>query len=201
MKKASPPALILASGSPRRRDILAAAGYEFEVVKAPYEEAVRQDAAASQEAVRLAIAKADAAKATRAFFGYPGERIVLAADTLVSIGSVIMGKPIALGDAGSMLKTLSGKTHKVHTGWCVAGDDFETHGVVTSEVRFRELSERDIAWYVSTGEPAGKAGAYAIQGAGVFLVDWVNGSYPNIVGLPLAEIQTVLDPILDNLGC
>jgi septum formation protein len=129
---------------------------------------------------RLAVAKAAAV-------ARHGE-LVIAADTTVEVDGAILGKPLDGVDAARMLRLLSGRVHRVHTGVAVGGRSV----VVTTEVRFAELSEADIAWYVGTGEPVDKAGAYAIQGAGGAFVAGIDGSASNVVGLPLVELIELL---------
>ena len=182
--------LVLASQSPRRRELLASVGIAAEVRPAATDESVRVGEGADEYVRRLAREKA------RAVACSVGE-LVLAADTAVVLGSDILGKPRDEGDARRMLRALSGRTHVVATGvhglaagtW--GGAPRETIGV-SSAVRFVTLSEERIAWYVSTGEPLDKAGAYALQGAGGSLVRGIAGSVSNVVGLPLAETLALL---------
>jgi septum formation protein len=125
----------------------------------------------------------------------PGE-VVLAADTAVIQGEAILGKPLDAGDAARMLRTLSGTRHEVLTAVCVRrngpGEPVEREALVATEVRFRALDDREIAWYVGTGEPLDKAGAYALQGVGGALVEGVSGSVSGVVGLPLGETLALL---------
>jgi len=115
---------------------------------------------------------------------------VIGADTIVLIDDMILGKPGSRGEARSMLKRLSGQTHQVLTGYCIRCKELDRKfsETVTTQVRFKELSDREIEWYIHTDEPFDKAGAYAIQGLGTFLVKSVNGSYTNVVGLPVCEV-------------
>jgi septum formation protein len=184
--------LVLASQSPRRRELLASAGIEAEVRVAAVDEGVRPGERASDYVRRLAREKAEAVPAA------PGE-IVLAADTAVVLADEILGKPLDDEDARRMLRALSGRTHFVVTG--VHGIAVTSTGApprsetvaVSSAVRFMTLSEERIAWYVATGEPRDKAGAYAVQGSGGSLVRGVAGSVSNVVGLPLPETLALLD--------
>src|SRR5690606_19281499 len=132
---------------------------------------------------RLAAAKAGAVERR------PGE-IVVAADTTVVLDGEILGKPDDHGHARRLLRRLAGRTHEVVTGVSVAGRRLSTE-VVTTTVRFAPMTDEDIAWYVATGEPEGKAGAYAIQGAGGMFVEAVEGSVSNVVGLPLHTVRTM----------
>ncbi len=182
--------LVLASRSPRRIELLASAGLCAEVRAADVDESVRPGEGATDYVRRLAREKADAVGAA------PGE-VVLAADTAVVLGDAILGKPRDDDDARRMLRALSGSTHVVLTG--VHGQSLpqgeaprsETIAVSTA-VRFVTLSEERIAWYVATGEPRDKAGAYAVQGAGGSLVRGVAGSVSNVMGLPLPETLALL---------
>jgi septum formation protein len=187
---------ILASASPRRRELLASIGLEFDVVPSHIPE-VRDNRESPEEYVgRLSREKAE-----RIASEHPS-RWVIAADTTVLLGDQLLEKPADDADARRMLATIAGRTHVVYTGvtlrnversWC------ETR-LSESEVRMLPLSESDIAWYVRTGEPADKAGAYAVQGIGAMFIDSIHGSYTNVVGLPLATLfqmlrKAGLDPI------
>ncbi len=178
--------LVLASGSPRRRGILERLGFEFSVRPVDIDESPVGDEAPGDYVLRLARAKAAAA-------ARPGE-LVLAADTIVAAGGEMLGKPRDAGDARLMLRRLSGREHQVHTG--VALCDLERAlqlAVVESvEVRFAALSAQEIDWYVATGEPLDKAGAYGVQGYGALFVEAVRGSYSSVVGLPIATTYQLL---------
>jgi septum formation protein len=183
--------LVLASQSPRRRELLASVGIHAEVRPADTDESVREGEGADVYVRRLAREKARAVPCSE------GE-LVLAADTSVVLGSEILGKPRDEEDARRMLRALSGRTHVVMTGVHglaagVAGSaPREETLAVSSAVRFVTLSEERIDWYVATGEPLDKAGAYALQGAGGSLVRGIAGSVSNIVGLPLSEALALL---------
>ncbi len=150
------------------------------------EEGVAPGLGAEAEARRRARAKADfvAGRSPGAF--------VLAADTVVALDGRILGKPSGGEEALDMLMTLSGRTHRVITAFALLGADFRREGAVTTRVRFREVDEATARRYVGSGEPMGKAGAYAIQGLGGSLVDRVEGSYTNVVGLPIPEALNML---------
>jgi len=180
--------LVLASASPRRRRLLALAGLDFEVVPAEVDESPRPDERPADLVRRLAQAKAEHVGQSR-----PADWI-LAADTLVVLGNLVLGKPRDRAEAARMLARLSGKTHEVLTGYGLFNQALKRGHLdcCRSEVEFRELTARDIEKYLDSGEPLGKAGAYAIQGHGAGLVKRVNGSYTNVVGLPLAEIIELL---------
>jgi len=124
---------------------------------------------------------------------YP-DHWIIGADTIVFVDGTILGKPASHDEARTMLNSLRAKTHQVHTGYCIchkARDRFVS-ACVTTDVSFRNLSAREIDWYIDSGEPFGKAGAYAIQGIGTFLVKRINGSYTSVVGLPVCEVLEYL---------
>lgn len=173
---------ILASASPRRRDLLADAGIDFEVVPADIDESVRDGEAPAEYVERMACEKADAVAAD-----YPG-RGVIAADTSVVLEDRILGKPFSEADAVSMLRSLSGRKHQVMTAFAVvkAGEVYSE--VVVTEVEFCALSDALIRRYVGTGESMDKAGAYGIQGKAAGFVKRIEGSYTNVVGLPVVEV-------------
>ena len=183
--------VVLASQSPRRRELLASVGVSVEVRPSTTDESVLPGEAADAYVRRLAREKAEAVPASE------GE-IVLAADTAVVLGAEILGKPRDDADAARMLRTLSGSTHVVITGVHARvhsrpGEEVRSETIaVSSAVRFVTLSDERIAWYVATGEPLDKAGAYAVQGAGGSLVRGIAGSVSNVVGLPLAETLALL---------
>jgi nucleoside triphosphate pyrophosphatase len=170
--------VVLASASSRRHELLTQIGVRFAVRIPDIDEAPGEGEDPVEYVRRLASAKANSVIAT------PDE-LVIAADTTVDVGSVILGKPLDDRDASSMLRRLSGRTHHVHTGVVVRLRDQEFVEVCTTAVTFVELDDSTVDWYVSTGEPMGKAGAYAIQGAGAALVSHVDGSVSNVIGLPL----------------
>jgi septum formation protein len=180
------PRLVLASQSPRRRDMLEQLGIALEVRPADADESVLPGEAPRDYVARVAREKA------RAVAG----EVVLAADTAVVLGAEVLGKPTDAEDARRMLRALSGTVHEVLTAVCVRRAQptraTELEAVVATKVRFARLSAREIDWYVATGEPGDKAGAYAIQGAGGAFVLSVEGSVSNVVGLPLAETAELL---------
>lgn len=180
-----PTSLVLASGSPRRRDLLSQLGLRFTVSAADIDETPLPDEPADTYVLRLALTKAQTV-ATR-FTG----AWVLAADTTVAMGSELLGKPGTPEEARDMLTRLSGRTHAVYTGVALAGRS-EASRVIRTGVTFRTLSAGEIDWYVSTGEPMDKAGAYGMQGKGSFLVSGIEGSPTNVIGLPLGETLELL---------
>lgn len=181
--------LILASSSPRRRELLAQAGFTFEVHPAHINEDPRADEEALTYVVRLARDKADAVYAE---VGDP-DAVVLAADTTVTIDGQILAKPVDAADAKRMLRMLSGRTHRVITGVAVRTADSTEVAAEVTGVRFLAVSEDEIASYVATGEPMDKAGAYGIQGLAAKWIPRVEGCYFNVVGLPLALVATMLE--------
>jgi septum formation protein len=178
--------LVLASASPRRRELLGQLGLSFEVSAADIDETPRPGEAATAYVLRLAQEKARAVTAR-----HPGAW-VLAADTTVALGDELLGKPRDASEARGMLGRLSGRTHEVHTGVALAGPGGEHSTVVRTRVTFRSLSLGEVEWYVGTGEPLDKAGSYAVQGKGGFLVAAVEGSPTNVIGLPLGETLELL---------
>lgn len=180
--------LILASASPRRAELLTSAGFSFEVAAADVDETVRPGEDPRAYALRVARDKAAAAWTACRKSG----NHVLAADTVVVADGQILGKPGDATEAARMLKTLSGKVHEVHTAVVVRGESGEATEVVTTRVRLLPLSDDEIAWYIKSGEPEGKAGAYAIQGRAARFIDRIEGSWSNVVGLPIATVYRLL---------
>ncbi|AEI66078.1 Maf-like protein [Corallococcus macrosporus] len=178
--------LVLASASPRRRELLSQLDLRFTVSAADIDETPHAGEPARDYVGRLAREKARVVAAR-----HPGAW-VLAADTTVALGAELMGKPRDAEEAQAMLTRLSGRTHDVYTGVALAGRHEEAL-VVHTRVTFRALSAAELAWYANTGEPLDKAGAYAIQGRGGVLVAGVEGSPSNVVGLPLAETVALLE--------
>ncbi|MDY0041358.1 MAG: Maf family protein [Desulforhabdus sp.] len=175
--------IILASVSPRRKELLHSMGLVFEIVPSNSDES--RSCGASPNAAALNWSREKAGLVADL---YPN-KWVLAADTIVVQEDQILGKPRDPQDARTMLGRLSGKMHKVITGICLIRNDrrFERTEAVETQVRFKHLTEREIEAYVLTGEPLDKAGAYGIQGMGAFMVESVDGSYTNVVGLPLCK--------------
>ena len=186
LKKSMPNnSLILASSSPRRRYLLEQAGLTFKVVPSTVDENSIPFVGPLEKHVRV-LAKA---KTMEVADLYP-ENWVIGADTLVLIGDSILGKPGNQAEARQMLEALSGKTHRVLTGYCICCKTAERSfsDTVETKVMFKTLSEAEVDWYLGTDEPFDKAGAYAVQGLGSFLVKRIEGSYTNVVGLPVCEV-------------
>jgi septum formation protein len=185
----APPEFFLASGSPRRRELLERLGYRFAVVAAPIEEVPREGEAAIDYVRRMALGKARAGRAILA----PGDaRAVLAADTEVEIDGRILGKPQSLADLQRMLGLLSGREHRVLSAVALDDGRADALAVTVTTVRMRVLQDAEIRAYWSSGEPRDKAGGYAIQGLAAEFVTGIEGSYTGVVGLPLAETAALL---------
>lgn len=192
--------LVLASASPRRRELLTQAGYVFKVYPAHIDEAPRPDEEPIAYVVRLAREKAEAVY--REFSAPAGSDkegagreplMVLGADTTVTLDNRILAKPENAEDAAGMLRALSGRTHRVITGVAVATATGTEVAAEVTAVRFLTLTEEEIAAYVASGEPMDKAGAYAIQGRAARWIPRIEGCYFNVVGLPLALVSQLLD--------
>ena len=178
--------LVLASASPRRAELLKAAGIEFDVMPADVDETMDVEDTPEGYVRRVAQLKAEAV------LPGAGERPVLGADTIVIVGHAVLGKPSDTADAGRMLRLLAGREHSVMTGVCLINPAAESGRVQMSTTRtsveFAGLTDEEISWYVASGEPMDKAGAYAIQGLASRFVTRIEGSYSNVVGLPVALV-------------
>jgi septum formation protein len=178
--------LILASASPRRAALLKAAGIPFTVDAAEVDESPRPDEPPEDYVLRLAVEKAVQASRRN-----PGS-LVLGADTTVVINGALLGKPDDERHATEMLELLSGATHDVLTGVALVRGALQAQEIARTRVHFLPLDVSEVAWYVATGEPIGKAGGYAIQGYASRFVDWIEGSYSNVVGLPVSVAYQLL---------
>ncbi len=181
--------LVLASASPRRAELLRAAGYSFDVVAVDLDERVRAGEAPSAYVARLAREKSAAALQQ---LGAPPDAIVVGADTAVVVDGRILGKPSDDRDGAAMLEQLSGRKHDVLTGVSVRTSSGEWQLVESTSVYMRTLSKDDIAWYVESGEGRDKAGGYAVQGLASRFIPRIDGSYANVVGLPVASVELLL---------
>jgi septum formation protein len=188
--------LILASASPRRRELLAQAGFTFEVRAAHLNEDPRPEEDPIAYVTRLAREKAQAVFDA----AWNAEAVVLGADTTVTLDNHMLGKPEDAADAARMLRLLSGRTHRVITGVAVVTARRVEVAAEVTGVRFRTLSDEEIAAYVATGEPMDKAGAYGIQGRAARWIPRVEGCYFNVVGLPLALVTTMLEVVQAATG-
>jgi nucleoside triphosphate pyrophosphatase len=184
--------LILASGSPRRAEILRDAGFQFGVRATHIDESLAPRESPRAHVLRLATEKARSAAAH--LKSKQQAAIVIGADTVVVAGGKVLGKPRNARDAHRMLRLLSGETHEVLTGVSVLRilDGKELHHVESSRVHFLKLSRNDIEDYIATGEPFDKAGAYGIQGVAGRFIDRIEGCYFNVVGLPLSRVSSML---------
>jgi len=180
--------LILASASPRRAELLRAAGYQFEIVVAAVDERARGRETPADYVRRLAAEKSAAVQAADA--------IVLGADTTVVVDGEILGKPRDDDEAAAMLGRLAGRRHDVLTGVSIRHGAHEVGRVESTAVWFSLLTKEDIAWYVASGEGRDKAGAYAIQGLASRFIPRIDGSYANVVGLPVAAVAELLRSVL-----
>jgi septum formation protein len=179
--------IILASGSPRRKQLLEAAEIPFEVMAADVDETNPPGMAGELVPEFLARKKAGAVK------GLAGDAIIIAADTIVLLDGEILGKPRDAEDAVTILAKLSGRTHKVVSGVCISRGDREVCFSTTTEVHFRELTEQQIRHYVASYKPFDKAGAYAIQEwIGMVGIKGIDGDYYNVMGLPIGEVVGIL---------
>ncbi|WP_034917377.1 MULTISPECIES: Maf family protein [Erwinia] len=179
--------LYLASGSPRRRELLTQLGLRFERLSSQIEESRRPDEEAEAYVRRLAREKAQAGVAVA-----PQDLPVLGADTIVVLHSEVLEKPASASDAAAMLAKLSGQTHRVLTAVALADRQHQLECLTVTDVTFRTLTDADIAGYIASGEPMDKAGGYGIQGLGGNFVRKINGSYHAVVGLPLVETAELL---------
>jgi septum formation protein len=184
--------LILASASPRRAELLTAAGFTFDVRSTDVDERVLPGETPRAYVRRLAIEKSAAALQSA---DLQADVLIVGADTTVVVGDEILAKPADAAEAERMLRQLSGRTHVVMTGVSVRSSSRQLDAVDETVVAFRRLSDADVEWYVRSGEGAGKAGAYAIQGLASRFIPRIEGSYSNVVGLPVALVAELLDTI------
>jgi septum formation protein len=190
------PRLVLASASPRRAEILRGVGWEFETAAANVDETLRAGESAANYVERLAREKAEDAARTRLF------GLVLGADTTVVAGAAILAKPEDDADARRMLRLLRGRWHEVLTGIALvrAEDGRARVAHERTRVRFREMTDAEIDWYVSTGEHADKAGAYAVQGRAALFIKGIEGDYWNVVGLPVRLVYELAKSFDNSSG-
>jgi septum formation protein len=194
--------LILASASPRRAELLRAAGYSFEILAVDVDESIRPGESPAVYVRRLAAEKSAAALRRITAFppttlgtATPAAAIILGADTTVVVDGEILAKPVDDEDGARMLRRLSGKAHQVLTGISLRQGAYEAGRVEATSVVFRALIEEEIAWYVESGEGRDKAGGYAIQGLASRFIPRIEGSYSNVVGLPVACVAELLPEI------
>lgn len=181
--------ITLASSSPRRKALLEEIGLSFDICSADIDEDIRENESPQEHTLRLSEEKAqEVAKKIRSGW-------IIGADTIVFIDNRIMGKPSDIHEAGAMLRLLSGRQHKVATAFCIlnAATGEKIKEAVESRVKIKKLNDKEIEDYIRTGEPLDKAGAYAAQGMGSFMVESIEGSYTNVVGLPMEELKKALE--------
>ena len=178
--------LILASGSPRRKEILEKLGYQFKTEKTDADERYPDNMRVSDIAEHLSVIKAKTSLTKNP------DDVVIGSDTIVVLDGRVLGKPDSIRDAKEILMALSGKTHIVYTGVCVASAEKTESFTVATEVTFSELNESDIDEYIASGEPMDKAGAYGIQGFGCRFVSSISGDYYAVMGLPANKLYEVL---------
>ena len=179
--------IVLASGSPRRRELLSLITEDFAVCPADADESLRDGAPLADEVVRLSRLKAEAAMQS-----HP-DAVCIGSDTMVTIDHLPLGKPKDRADAADMLRRLRGRTHEVLTGLAVLSPDGGAQTLCTrTEVTFRDFSDEELAEYLATGEPLDKAGAYGIQGHGALLIEGIRGDYYSVMGLPVAPLGVML---------
>ena len=184
--------LLLASASPRRKQLLTNAGFAFEILPVPVAENPLPGESGETLARRLAAAKASAGY-TAALAKFPGKPLtVLGADTVVAVDRHVLGKPADAADAARMLRLLSGRTHQVITAISIVSSQVQQTAAEITQVTFFSLSDEEINAYVATGEPWDKAGAYAIQGYASRWIPHIKGCYFNVVGLPVALVSSML---------
>lgn len=176
------PKIILASASPRRKELMELAGYDFEVICADIVEVVPEEAMPQEVVMSLALQKAQAVAAEHK------EAVVIGSDTVVALDGKILGKPPSEQEACEMLRSLSGRTHKVFTGVAIVCGGKVKNFFDETDVEFYSLGDDEIKKYVATGEPTDKAGAYGIQGKGSVLVKRINGDFFSVMGLPIAKL-------------
>ena len=182
--------LVLASSSPRRAELLRAAGFDFETLSAAVDEQIRPDERPEEYVLRLASEKSAAGQSMAR-----DDAFVLGADTAVVVGTDVLGKPNDDADVARMLRQLSGRTHRVITGVSLRRGALEAREIEMTAVWFSTLRSEEIEWYVASGEGRDKAGAYAIQGRASRFIPRIDGSYSNVVGLPIALVQALISAL------
>ena len=179
--------IILASASPRRKELLTQMGLPFQIIVSHADETVDETLSPAQQVETISRRKAQAVAET-----VGPDKLVIAADTIVALDGEVMGKPHSVDEAVGMLRRLQGRTHEVYTGLTLQQGDRVTAHVERTAVTFRPVTEKEIAAYVATGEPMDKAGAYGIQGKGGVFVEGIQGDYFNVMGLPVCALGTAL---------
>lgn len=183
--------VILASKSPRRRELLAEMGITYVCLTEEVEETFPKEMHPRAAVVYLSRKKAEAVKEKA-----PENAIIIASDTMVEVDGIPLGKPVDKADASRMLWMLSGRHHNVHTGLCVMWGDKVLVGVDSTDVFFRSIDQQDIDAYIATGEPMDKAGSYGIQGKGGALISHINGNLDTVIGLPCDLLEKLLKELI-----
>lgn len=188
--------VILASKSPRRRDILTNAGYEFTIIEADIDENVSELSSPAEAVTDIALQKAvyikNKAQETK-------NTIIIAADTMVLKDGILLGKPNSKEEAFYMLKALSGEWHEVYTGYVVLCGEQRVMGCEVTSVKFRALKDKEIYAYIDSGEPFDKAGSYGIQGRACAFVEQIQGDFFNVIGLPICKISLIVDDFVSDI--
>ena len=184
--------LILASQSPRRRELLGLFNLPFTVRVADIDETMDPSRSPAEEVARVSLAKARAVEREK-------EDVVIAADTIVVLGNRVLGKPANEAQAEEMLTALSGRAHQVMTGVTVLRGDRSLTATEITDIHFRELTNREIRRYIATGEPMDKAGSYGIQGGAALFAEKIHGDYYNVVGLPVCRLLRMLRELAPDL--
>lgn len=187
--------LVLASASPRRKELLELVGATFDIIAGNIEEIIDESLPLTQKIEKLALQKAEAVAKDLS-----GDFVVIGADTIVELDGEILGKPQNIDDAKRMIRNLSGKSHNVITAIALIPTNDKYKPITTHQVtpvKFKELSEKEIENYVNYGESMDKAGAYAVQGFGVLIIEGVYGCYTNVVGLPIPLLNKTLKEHFD----
>ncbi|HAN22120.1 MAG: septum formation protein Maf [Clostridiales bacterium GWF2_36_10] len=187
--------IILASKSPRRREILKNAGYVFTVMEADTEENVPDLLSPSEAVIEIALQKALYVKEKLS----TNNSIIIAADTMVFKNGILMGKPKDSEDAYYMLKQLSGDWHEVYSGYCIMSDEQKFTGCEITSVKFRTVLDKEINEYIRSGEPFDKAGAYGVQDRASTFVERIEGDFFNVMGLPICRISQILNTIASEI--
>ncbi|MFS0839896.1 Maf family protein [Paenibacillus sp. 1P03SA] len=188
--------LILASSSPRRRELLKGMGLDFEIISSDADETVEESLSPREIVETLAVRKAEAVTAALPGSYAPDRTVIIGSDTIVVLDGEVLGKPKDEGDALRMLSALQGRTHEVYSGVACLSADRSSISVRhrRTKVTMKPMDEERILRYIATGEPSDKAGSYAIQGIGATLIEGIEGDYFNVVGLPVSLLSEMLEP-------
>ena len=178
--------IILASGSPRRKELFSWLGLDFETKVPEVDESIRSGEEPGDYCSRISGDKAQSIHRSNR------QALIVAADTIVVVHGKILGKPADASDALSQLRLLQGAMHEVYTGYTITHETRSITRVIRTRVYFRPMSDGEITWYISTGEPMDKAGSYGLQGIGALFIESIEGSYTNVIGLPMSDLYNDL---------